>query len=83
MTKKKPVVPVNVIQKEGQEPIAIEIVENAIVDLARGMKSLSASRLKHDAIITLLHRASGVSRSDIEKILGVLDRLEEIFLKSK
>lgn len=68
---------------EGEESQPIEIMEKAIVDLATGMKKLTGSRLKESVIVTLLVRATGVGRGDIEKVLSHLSDLESLFLKPK
>lgn len=80
---KKPTPTVKLIVKEGDEPQPVEIIEQAIMDLAAGMKRLNASRLRREAIVLLLHDASKVGKPDIRAILDSMDRLEDIFLKPR
>ena len=75
--KKTPVV----VVPEGDEAQPIEIIENAIITLAEGMKKFDKSRLKQSAIVTLLVRSSGVNRTDVEKIMDCLADLETLYLK--
>lgn len=63
------------------EPVAAEIIATEILAIAKGIRALNASRLKRDAVVTLIARTSGVSRGTIEIVLNNLDALEEIWLK--
>jgi hypothetical protein len=65
------------------EPAPIEIMEQAVIDLAEGMKALSRSRISIDAVVTLLHHKTGVTRKDIRLVLDNLSDLEALFLKPK
>lgn len=81
MTKKPRAPIVKLLPKPGTDPQPVEIIETAIIDLAAGMKSLNASRLKYETIVTLLHANSSVPKSSIRLILNNLSDLEAIFLK--
>lgn len=59
----------------------VEEVAQAIVDIAAGMKKMSASRLKREAIVLLLHDASKVGKPDIRSILTHLENLDKTWLK--
>ena len=62
---------------------AVEIIADAIVELAKAMKKINQSRLTQDAIVTLIVRNStGLSRSAVETVLENLDTLEERWLKN-
>lgn len=67
--------------KQPETPVAAEIIATAIVDIAKGMKSLNASRLSRRAIVTLIHDHSKVARRDIQIVLNNLDSLEATWLK--
>ncbi len=69
--------------QQGEEPQPVEVLESAIIDLAKGMKKLTSSRLKEDTIVTLVSRSSGVARRDVEVILKCLGDLETLYLKKK
>lgn len=64
-------------------PVPVEILERAIVDLAAGMKRMTASRLKQEALVALLHDHSKVGKPQIRCVLNCLTELERIFLKPK
>lgn len=53
----------------------------AIRQIQQGMKILSATPLKKDAIITLIHRHSNVNRTDIGIVLTNLEAMADIWLK--
>jgi MinD superfamily P-loop ATPase len=72
-----------IVVKPGDEPPAPEVMAQAIVDIAAGMKRLTASRLRRDTIILLLHDATRIGKRDIGYVLNALDRLEELYLKPK
>jgi len=69
--------------KPGDVPLPTEVLETAIVDLASAMHKLSASRLKREVIVTLLHDNSKIAKGTIRIILNNLDQLEALFLKPK
>lgn len=56
-------------------------LERAIADLAEGMRKLSATRLKRDTIILLLHDATKIGKRQIEYVLNALGQLESNYLK--
>ena len=68
---------------EGKDQYAHEVIEQAIIDIADGMKRLESSRLKRSAIVTLIHQQSKVARRDIELVLNNLVELERLWLKPK
>ena len=69
-----------VTQKE-ESPVAVEIIAQAIVDVAKGMRMVNESRLTRECIVTLIHERSKVARRDISLVLNNLDALEHIWLK--
>lgn len=67
----------------GDDPPAPEVMAQAIVDIADGMRKLNASRLKRETIVVLLQHSSKVSQRDIRAVLLALDKLEADYLKPK
>ncbi|PYS52418.1 MAG: hypothetical protein DMF68_01530 [Acidobacteria bacterium] len=65
------------------EPLPVEVIEQAIVDIADGMKKLNSTRLTRKAIVTLLHASSGVNKGTIEIVLNNLELIEHTWLKKK
>lgn len=63
------------------EEVPAEIIATSIVEIAKGMKALEASRLKRDAIVTLLQHSTKLARRDIIKVLDHLGDLEKTWLK--
>lgn len=81
---KKPDKPkIEVIRAPDKEPIPVEILEQAIVDIAAGMRRINASRLKREALVLLLHDASKVGRTQVRAVIECLDQIELRFLKPK
>lgn len=74
---------VKVVPKAGDEPAPVELIEQAILDLAKGMKVLTSTRLKTETIVTLLHESSKVGKPQVRAILQSLSSLEHQFLKPK
>lgn len=77
--------PIKIVPAGGDEPLPVEIIEQAIVDIAEGMKKLNSTRLTRKAIVTLLHAScgSGVGKGAIETVLSNLELLEHHWLKPK
>ncbi|HEY4356016.1 MAG TPA: hypothetical protein VGN16_09735 [Acidobacteriaceae bacterium] len=74
---------ITILPKPGSDPAPVELIESAIIDLAAGMKKLTATRLKRETIVVLLHEASNVGKPAIRAILNSMDQLEATFLKPK
>lgn len=72
-----------IVQKPNEEPIPAEIIVDEILEISAAMKKLNNSRLKRDAIVTLIAHRSKVARSTIQIVLNNLDALEEEWLKPK
>jgi hypothetical protein len=67
----------------GDEPPTPEVLAQAIVDIAAGLKKLNASRLKSNAVVLLVHEASGVGKPAVRAVLDALATLEQTYLKPK
>lgn len=72
-----------VTHPEGTDPQPLEIMEQAIIDIAKSFKALSVTRIKQDVIVTVIARKSGVNRGDVERVLIYLSDLERHFLHPK
>jgi 2-phosphoglycerate kinase len=74
---------VKITRNEEEEPVAIEILEKSIVEIAKGMKKFADSRVRPEHIVTLITRASGVNRGDVERVIAHLENIESLLLKPK
>jgi hypothetical protein len=75
---------VRVIQPDlPAEVVPAEIIATSIVEIARGMRAIEDSRLKRDAIVTLLQHSTKLARRDIIKVLDHLGDLEKTWLKPR
>lgn len=73
-----------VVQDPEGEPIAVEIIADAIVAISDAMKRIDRTRLTRRAIVTLiLDATSGLRRTDVDTVLNAMDNLERTFLKPK
>jgi hypothetical protein len=63
------------------EQVSAEVMAQAIVDIAKGMKALSASRLKRETIVILVHDQSKIAKGTIRVVLNNLEALEKEYLK--
>jgi molybdenum-dependent DNA-binding transcriptional regulator ModE len=75
------------IKQDPENEVAIEILGQAIVDVAEGAKKLLSSRLTERAVVTLIQdylgadaRGNKVARRDIERVLAAAADLK-FFLK--
>jgi hypothetical protein len=65
------------VKQDAEEPVASEVIAQAIVDISEGMKSLNNSGLKRRAITALIHDQSGVPKRTIELVLNNLESLRQ------
>lgn len=65
----------------GSKPIAPQVIADAIVEMSKAMRSLNESRLKREAIVTLIAHNSKIGKKTIEMILNNLEQLEQRWLK--
>lgn len=73
----------NVIQ-DTEEPL--EVLASSVLKVAEGFKLLQRSRLTDRAAVILIQDEIGqrhISRDQIEKVLSVVPRLAEIYLKKE
>lgn len=69
------------IVKDKENPIGVEVLEQAIVNLSDGMKAIQNSRLTTKALVVLLHHATKVPQYQVESVLDALESIEKIYLK--
>lgn len=74
---------VRTVIKENEEPQPIEVLESAIVQIAKGFAKLQSSRLKDETIARLVAWQSNVSIVEVRKVLDCLADLEDLLLKPK
>jgi hypothetical protein len=73
-----------VVQDEDGEPIAVEIIADAIVAISDAMKRIDRTRLTRRTIVTLiLDHTSGLRRTDVDTVLNAMEQLERNCLKPK
>jgi hypothetical protein len=68
------------VVKQTDQPVAAEVIVEAIVGISESMKRLTASGLKRKAIVALVHDHSGIGKRDIEIVLNNLESLRETWL---
>jgi hypothetical protein len=74
---------IKTVIKNGEEPQPIEILESSIIEIAKGFKVLSKTRVKQETLVTLLHDYTKVSKVQIRYVLNCLSDLENLFLRNK
>ena len=75
---------IKTVIKEGEESQPIEILESAIVEIARAFKKVSNTRITRETLVTLIHSSCvNVGKPSIRIVLECLDDLENLFLKPK
>lgn len=72
---------VDVCIKDGEEPLAFEVLQPEIVKLANVGKQINESRLKQRAIILLLHDITKIPKAHIKYVLNALPTLKDRYLK--
>lgn len=74
--------PVQVKQVEGAA-VATEVIAQAVVDIAAGMKKLRSGRLNEPAIVHLIYHACGrgVPEVTIRRVLAGMSSLEDQFIR--
>lgn len=73
---------INVV-KDADNPIAVEVIEQSIIDIGDAMKRISQTRLNRKALVVLISKDTGIGQGTIESILDSLDSLETTYLKPK
>jgi len=68
------------VKQNSDQPVAAEVIAEAIIGISESMKRLTASGLKRKAIVALVHDHSGIGKRDIEIVLNNLESLRETWL---
>lgn len=73
------------IKQNEEQPVATEILAEAIVTVSRAMKKVLAGPLADNALILLIQDAAGgrnrISQDDVRLVLRNAARLEELFVR--
>lgn len=69
--------------KDPETPVAVEVIEQSILDIAEGMRKINNTRLTRRALVYLIHMNSKVAIGTIEIVLNNLDALEQTYLKRR
>lgn len=71
------------VLKNEEQPIAVEVMEQAIIDIAQAMKRISRSRLNRKALVILISKDSGIFQHQVTRVLNSMDLLEKTYLTPK
>lgn len=71
------------ITKDAENPIAVEILESAIVEIGAAMQRINKSRLTRHGLVVLICAHTKLSKKTVEAVLESLDDLEKRYLKKK
>jgi hypothetical protein len=74
---------VKVTQRDGVDPIPVEIIAQDIAAISAAMRKINETRLTRKAIVVLIQAQSGLGKGVIEVVLNNLDSLENTWLKRK
>jgi hypothetical protein len=70
---------INNLEKELD--ISAKEIMDSIVEISNAMQKLNNTRLKREAIVTLIHDKSGIAKKTINIVLDNLEQLEDSWLK--
>jgi len=68
------------VKQDVENPVAAEVLAQAILDIDTAMKRLSNSGLRRRAVVALIHDHSGLRKTDIEIVLNNLESLRATWL---
>jgi MinD superfamily P-loop ATPase len=69
------------IKTNEENPEPLELIAKSIIDIAQGFERLKSSKLKQRVIVLLIRDKTGVSITDIERVLDVASDLKKHFIK--
>lgn len=69
-----------VTQREGEPEVPAEIIAQSIKRIADSTRRMRGSGLTQRAILALLKDATGMNKSEIERVLTGLESLEKLYL---
>lgn len=70
-----------IVQDIAKAPIAAEVIAQSVLDISKAMKDLNSTRLTKEAIVTLIHDTSRISKTDIRIVMNNLSEMERTWLK--
>jgi hypothetical protein len=79
---KKTVQPVT-IKKDEKNPEPMELIAKSIIEISAAFKKMNSCSLKPRTVFLLIKDMTGISMSDIEKVLNAAASLEKTFVKQK
>lgn len=71
------------IVQNADEPIAAEVIAEAIIRIADGMKRITASGLNRRGLMVLLAASTGMAQSHIRTVLEGLDSLRANYVSAQ
>jgi hypothetical protein len=69
------------VRQNEEEPVEVEVLAQAIVDIGKAAKRLAASRLNRKAVIVLLAHQTGIGQTVISNVLDGIEALEADYLR--
>lgn len=70
------------VKQDPEDEVPTEILAKSIEKIANGYDVMNKSRLNKRALLILLRDASGVSMTEIQKVLNGLENLKKLYLKN-
>lgn len=71
-----------IVKHDAEKPVEVEVLAQAIVDIAAAGKRLAASRLNRKAVIVLLAHDTGLGQGTVRTVLEGIESLQATYLKS-
>lgn len=71
-----------VVKQDAEKPVEVEVLAQAIVDIANAGKRLASSRLNRKAVIVLLAHDTGLGQGTVRTVLEGIESLQSTYLKS-
>jgi len=68
------------VKTNEENPEPLEVIAKSIIDISDAFKKLGQTRLKRRVILLLIKDHTGVSFSEIEKVLDAATKLKDIYL---
>lgn len=62
-------------------PVDLELIAEAIIRVSDGFEAIAKSKLNERAVVLMLHELSGVTKTDIKRILYHARQLKKEFTK--
>jgi len=69
------------VKTNEENPEPTEIIAQAIIDIAAGMKKINEGRLGRHALIVLIKDRSGVSQTNIKLVLDAITDLKRAYIR--